>query len=265
LLLSVRHQCVLLGLARSSFYFEPLPVPENDLCLMRVLDELYLEEPTWGSRKLGAHFARQGMSVNRKRLQRLRRMMGLETIWCRPRLSQPGAGAQRFPYLLRGLAITRPNQVWCSDITYIPMPKGCLYLVAVMDWYSRKVLAWRLSNSLDVAFCLEVVRAAVEAAGCAPEIFNTDQGCQFTSAAWIELLQSLSIVISHDGKGRWMDNVFIERLWRTLKHDEIYLKEYPTGQLLEAGLQRWFKRYNTMRPHQALDNRTPAEVYAEAG
>ena len=230
---------------------------------MRAMDEVYLIDPCVGSRRLPEVLeVSYGLTAKRKRLQRLRRIMGLETIWCRPKTSAAHPRHKKYPYLLRGLKISHPNQVWCADITYVPMLHGHAYLCAVMDWYSRKVLGWALSNTLDTSVCLAALAMALKASGGAiPEIFNTDQGCQFTSEEWIAALQALGIKISMDGKGRWLDNVFVERLWRSLKYEDIYLREYRTVIELEQGLKRWFERYNTWRPHQHLDNQTPAVVY----
>lgn len=260
--LSVRRQCELLEVARSSVAYEPVPESAEDLRAKRVLDEIYLQDPCLGSRRLVTILEREhGLVLNRKHVQRLRREMGLEAIYCRPRTSMPAPAHRKYPYLLRGLTIDGPNQVWCADITYIPMPGGHAYLCAVMDWHSRKVPGWAVSNTLDTALCLSALHAALRSTGKIPGIFNTDQGCQFTSEGWTGRLTELSIKISMDGKGRWMDNVFIERLWRSVKYEEIYLHEHRTIPALEAGLERWFARYNTWRPHQALGNQTPHEVY----
>jgi putative transposase len=205
------------------------------------------------------------MTVNRKRLRRLRQIMGVETIWCRPRTSIPDDGHRKYPYRLRDLVVSGPDQVWCADITYIPMPHGHAYLCVVMDWYSRKVLGWAVSNTMDGALCQRALAAAVAQAGSLPEIMNTDQGSQFTAEEWTGELIRLGIAISMDGKGRWMDNVFIERLWRSVKYEEIYLKEHSTLPALEAGLDEWFNRYNTWRPHQALGNQTPSQVNESEG
>ena len=229
---------------------------------MRRLDELYLLCPTWGSRKVAAMLHNEGSLVNRKRVQRLRALMGLETIYRAPRLSVPGSLAGRFPYLLRGMSITRPNAVWCADITYIPMARGFLYLFAVMDWASRRILSWEISNTLETEFCLVGLESALQVAGCAPGIFNTDQGTQFTSLEWVQKLQSKGIAVSHDGKGRWRDNVLIERYWRSLKYDDIYPKSYENGRKLHHGLEAYHHLYNHVRPHAALDNLTPARAYA---
>lgn len=229
------------------------------------MDEIYLRDPCLGTRRLVTLLERDhGEVVNRKRLQRLRREMGMETIWCRPRTSIPEESHRKYPYLLRELVVTGSDQVWCADITYVPMPRGHAYLCVVMDWYSRKVLGWALSNTMEVALCQEALRAAVaQSGGRLPEIFNTDQGSQFTAQPWTQELTTLGIAISMDGKGRWMDNVFIERLWRSVKYEEIYLHEHSTLPALEAGLGKWFKSYNTWRPHQALGNRTPHQVHEE--
>jgi len=260
--LSLRKQCQLLGVARSSVDYQRVPESAEDLELKRLLDEIYLLDPCLGSRRLVRVLQRDhDRKVNRKRLQRLRREMGYEAIWCQPRTSIPEETHRKFPYLLRTLNIERPDQVWCADITYVPMPQGHAYLCAVMDWHSRKVLGWELSNTMDTGLCLRALNQAVRNTGHTPEIFNTDQGCQFTSEEWITRLTELGIKISMDGRGRWMDNVFIERLWRSVKYEEVYLREHATLPALEAGLDRWFERYNTWRPHQALGNLTPDRVY----
>ena len=263
--LSVRTQCKLLSVSRSSLDYEPVPESSGDLHIKRIIDEVYMRDPCLGSRRLVTILERDfAQKVNRKRLQRLRREMGLEAIWCRPRTSIPDASHRKYPYLLRGLAVTRPDQVWCADITYVPMPHGNAYLCAVMDWHSRKVLGWALSNTMDGALCQRALSAAVDqSGGRLPEIFNTDQGSQFTSQEWTERLTALGIAISMDGKGRRMDNVFIERLWRSVKYEEIYLREHATLPALEASLHEWFERYNTWRPHQALGNRTPSHAHEQ--
>lgn len=252
-------QCDLLGLARSSYYYEPVPESDVNLRLMRLIDEQYLETPYFGSRRMTQHLVRTGHGVNRKRVQRLMRTMGLEGVFPGRKTTVPAPGHKIYPYLLRGLTIDRPNQVWCSDITYVPLRHGFLYLVAVMDWFSRHVLAWRLSNTLDAAFCVEAVAAAL--AEARPDIFNTDQGAQFTSAAFTSLLLQHHVAISMDGRGRATDNIFIERLWRSVKYEEIYLKDHATGADLWNGLTSWFDLYTHRRPHQALQYRTPFEVY----
>jgi putative transposase len=262
--LSMRRQSQLLGVARSTLAYRPVAESAEDLRLKRLLDEIYLRDPCVGSRRLVTVLERDhGLKVNRKRVQRLRREMGIETLWCRPRTSRPGDTPHRYPYLLRDLAVTRPDQVWCADITYVPMPRGHAYLCAVMDWYSRKVLGWAVSNTIDTALCRQALAAAVAQNPGGPEIFNTDQGSQFTSEGWIQKLTELGVQISMDGRRRWMDNVFVERLWRSVKYEEIYLREHSTLPALEAGLRQWFERYNTWRPHQALGNRTPQQVHEE--
>ncbi len=260
--LSIRRQCKLLGLARSTAGYQPVPESAQNLHIKRLMDELYLIDPCRGSRSMVTLLRRDyGLVVNRKRVQRLRREMGLETIYCKPRTSIPDDGHRKYPYLLRDLAVTRPDQVWCTDITYVPMPGGSSYLCAVMDWYSKKVLGWAVSNTMETGLCLEALDNALANTGKVPEIFNTDQGCQFTSAEWISRLKELEIKISMDGKGRWMDNVFIERLWRSVKYENIYLFEHPTIIELCAGLEEWFERYNHWRPHAANAGETPAMIY----
>jgi putative transposase len=257
--LSVARQCELLDLPRSSYYYEPVPETKENLCLMRLIDEQYMETPFYGSRRMAAVLTRAGHAVNRKRAQRLMRIMGLEGLFPGRKTTIPAVGHKVYPYLLRGLSIDRPNQVWCSDITYMPLRHGFLYLVAVMDWFSRHVLAWRLSNTLDATFCIEATEAALSRGR--PEIFNTDQGSQFTSEGFTSLLVRNCVAISMDGRGRALDNVFIERLWRSVKYEDIYLKDYASGADLNDGLARWFDLYTHRRPHQALNYRTPFEVY----
>jgi putative transposase len=260
--LSVRKQCGLLGIARSSLAYESVAESPENLRIKRLLDETYLIDPCLGSRRLVTVLGRDhGITVNRKRLRRLRREIGHEAIWCKPRTSIPEKAHRKYPYLLRELRIARPDQVWCADITYVPMPGGHAYLCAVMDWHSRKVLGWALSNTMETGLCLEALENALSATGRVPEIFNTDQGCQFTSEQWTDRLLGLGVKISMDGRGRWMDNVFIERLWRSLKYEEIYLREHSTVPALRFGLARWFERYNEWRPHEALGNLTPEAVY----
>lgn len=229
---------------------------------MRLIDQQYLKIPTWGSRSMRNHLQRLGYTINRKRVQRLMRLMGLEAIYPKPRTSRPHLEHKIYPYLLRGLKIDRSNQVWTADITYIPMERGFMYLVAVMDWYSRKVLSWRVSNTLEADFCVEAAQDAIERYG-APEIFNTDQGAQFTSDAFTGLLKDHDIAISMDGRRRVQDNIFIERLWWTLKYHYLYLRSFTNGSELRIGLRDWFIFYNRERFHQSLDNRTPDEVYYE--
>ena len=255
----MRRQCELLGLNRSSWYYEPVPESADNLALMRRIDEHYLVRPYYGSRRMTVWLAGEGYAVNRKRVQRLMRLMGLEAIYPRPRTTIAGAGHKIYPYLLRQVAVTRPDQVWSADITYVPLRNGFLYLAAILDWYSRYVLAWRLSNSLDADFCVEALEEAL--AGGRPEIFNTDQGVQFTSQEFTSRLESAGVAISMDGKGRALDNVFVERLWRTVKYEEIYLKEYASGAECQAALRTYLRFYCDERPHQALAYHTPAEVY----
>lgn len=262
--LSQRARCKLLGVPRSTLNYKPVPESAEDARLMRLLDEIYLRDPCLGTRRLVTLLERDyGEKMNRKRLQRLRQQMGVETIWCRPRTSVTKETHRKYPYLLRDLGVTRPDQVWCADITYVPMPHGHACLCAVMDWYSRKVLGWAVSNTMDAVLCQGALAAAVAQSTCLPDIFNTDQGSQFTSEEWIQKLTDLEIQISMDGRGRWMDNVFIERLWRSVKYEEIYLREYSALPALEAGLRRWFEQYNTWRPHQALGNRTPHQMHED--
>ena len=255
--LSVRRQCELLGLHRSSLYYRPTGESAENLRWMRRIDQQYLKTPTFGSRKMAKMFG-----ISRSRAQRLMRLMGLEAIYPKPHLSRNDAAHRIYPYLLRNVAIVRPDQVWSSDITYVPMPHGWMYLTVVMDWYSRYVLSWRLSNTLDGQFCLEALEEAL--ARGTPEIFNTDQGVQYTATAFTERLELAGVAISMDGRGRWMDNVFVERLWRTLKYECIYLHDYATVRALEAGLASFFLFYNEERLHAALDYRTPAIVHAAA-
>ena len=257
--LSTLRQCASLGISRSSLYYRPKRTSCEDLALMKLIDQQYLATPFYGSRRMAVWFNRQGHQVSRKRVQRLMRTMGLAAIYRRPRTSQPAPGHKVYPYLLGGMEITRPNHVWAADITYIPMAKGFLYLVAIMDWYSRYVLAWNLSNTLDAEFCFQALEEALSKGK--PEIFNTDQGSQFTSEAFTGLLEQHEVKISMDGKGRYADNIFVERLWRTVKYEEVYLKAYSNGREAKAGIGAYFHFYNAQMPHQALDYRTPAEVF----
>ena len=260
--LSIVRQCRLLSVSRSSWYYEPVPESAADLALMQVVDTVFLDCPWYGSRQMARHLRRLGHEVGRHRVRRLMAKMGLAAIYQRPRTSDLHPEHQIYPYLLRNLAITRPNQVWCTDITYLPMRRGFLYLVAIMDWATRKVLAWRVSNTMDVGFCVEALKEALARHG-KPEIFNTDQGSQFTSFAFTGVLQAADIKISMDGRGRWMDNVFIERLWRSLKYECVYLNDFETGSELRAGVGRWFDYYNNHRPHSTLAGQTPAEAYGQ--
>ena len=256
----MRRQCELLGIARSGYYYEPVPESAANLALMRRLDEMHLARPVYGSRRLTALLRREGQLVNRKRVSRLLGLMGLETVYPKRRLSRPGAGHRIYPYLLEGLEITGPDQVWCSDITYVPMAGGFMYLVAVMDWWSRYVVAWELSNSLDSEFCIRAWNAAVSK-GRVPLIANTDQGSQFTSEAYLDAVEAVGVDVSMDGRGRWIDNRFIERLWRSAKQENIYPSDYGDGLEAQRGLGGWFDEYDHFRPHQALGNATPGEWY----
>lgn len=263
--LSIRRQCELLKICRAVFYYQPKGEPEENLRLMREIDELHLEDPSAGARRMRSYLERKGFGkIARSRVSRLMRVMGIDAVYPRKRTTIPGARSGIYPYLLRGLEISRPNQVWCADITYIPMAKGFMYLFAVMDWHSRKVLAWEVSNTLDTDFCLRTLNKAAAVTGAVPEIFNTDQGCQFTSADWSDRLKELGIKISMDGKGRWIDNVVIERFWRSIKYEDIYLKSYENAWELERGVEAYIIRYNLERPHRALKEATPEEVYGGA-
>jgi putative transposase len=258
--LSIRRQCELLGISRSGFYYEPCPESEENLALMRRLDELHLERPVYGSRRLTVLLQREGIPVNRKRVVRLLQVMGVEAIYPKRSVSGPGEGHRIYPYLLKDLEISGPDQVWCSDITYVPMANGFMYLVATMDWWSRYVLGWELSNSMDSEFCIRTWERALMS-GRKPLIANTDQGSQFTSEAYLEAVESAGVDVSMDGRGRWIDNRFIERLWRSVKQEDIYLQDYGDGLSAQRGLSRWFEEYNSFRPHQALNNLTPSELY----
>ena len=258
--LSVRRQCALLNVARSGVYRPRPEASADDLALMRRIDELYLEKPFYGSRRMTFDLNEEGRGVNRKRVQRLMRLMGLEGLVPRPGTSKAAPGNKIYPYLLRGVSIIEPNHVWASDITYIPMASGFLYLVAIIDWASRAVLAWRLSNTMDSAFCVEALEEALQRYG-KPRIFNTDQGAQFTSAAFTGKLEAAGIAISMDGRGRFMDNIFIERLWRSIKYEEVHLKAYADGREARTGIGRWIDFYNHRRPHQAMSNQQPMNVW----
>jgi len=258
--LSIVRQCTLLDISRSGLYYQPKGITEEDLALMKLIDRQYLLTPFYGARKIAAWLKSQDYTVNRKRVRRLMRFMRLKAIYRRPRTSKPGPGHKIYPYLLGGMKITRPNQVWAVDITYIPMARGFFYLVAIIDWYSRYVLSWRLSNTLDADFCVEALEEALRKGR--PDIFNTDQGAQFTSEAFTGLLERHGVRISMDGKGSYNDNLFIERLWRTVKYEEVYLKAYQDARDARDGLGNYFRFYNTERPHQALGYRTPARVIA---
>ena len=257
--LSIRHQCELLGLWRSTWYYQPAVESPLNLELLRQIDEQYLRTPFYGWPRMTAHLCRLGYAVNPKRVRRLMQLMGLVAIYPQRKTSQPAPDHTVYPYLLRGLEIVHPNQVWSADITYVPMVHGFMYLVAIIDWYSRYVLAWQLSNTLDSRFCVETLQRALTIA--TPEIFNTDQGVQFTASLFTATLEEAGARISMDGRGRVFDNIFIERLWRSVKYENIYINEYATVPELHQGLQRYFSFYNQERPHQSLDYHVPAEVH----
>jgi putative transposase len=261
--ISVRRQCELLGVNRASLYYEPGGESEENLRLMRLLDEQYTRTPFYGSRRMTAWLRGQGYTVNRKRLARLMQLMGIEAIYPKPKLSQPGEGHKIYPYLLRDVEVNRVNQVWSTDITYIRMAHGFVYLVAVMDWYSRFVLSWALSVSMEVPFCIEAVKKALRWGR--PEIFNSDQGSQFTSEKFTGVLEGRGVAVSMDGRGRCLDNIFIERLWRSLKYEEVYLRDYRLVPEARAGIGRYFQFYNYERPHQSLEYQTPADLYQSRG
>ena len=258
--LSVARQCDLLGLARSTLYYQAVDAGPEDLALMRLVDEQYTRTPFYGVRRMTEWLRGEGHWVNPKHVRRLLRTMGLEAIYPKPHLSQAAPGHRIYPYLLRGISIARPNQVWSTDITYIRLLHGFVYLVAILDWFSRYVLTWSVSNTLDGGFCVETLRQALSAYG-RPEIFNSDQGVQFTASAFTGELESAGVAISMDGRGRALDNVFVERLWRSVKYEEVYLKDYPGAGAAVTSLGRYFTFYNTERPHQALAYRTPQAVY----
>jgi len=262
--LSVKRQCQLVSISRSCFYGGRQSESPLNLTLMRVIDEQFMETPFYGSRQMARHLKRQGYEVGRKRVRRLMARMGLQAIYQKPKTTVRHPEHRTYPYLLRGLVIDRPNQVWCADITYIPMRRGFLYLVAIMDWFSRKVLAWRLSNTMDVEFCIEALEEAMAKHG-RPDIFNTDQGSQFTSPRFTELLREASVRLSMDGRGRWLDNVFIERLWRSLKYECVYLNAFEAGSEARLGIGRWIEYYNRHRPHSTLGGQTPNELYLGSG
>ena len=258
--LSITQQCRLLSISRSSFYYAAKGESEANLALMRRIDELFMKYPFYGSRQMARHLQREGATVGRHRVRRLMRLMGLEAIFQKPRTSDPHPEHRVYPYLLKGVAINAANQVWCSDITYIPVQRGFLYLVAIMDWATRKVLSWRLSNTLDAGFCVDALCEALARYG-KPAIFNTDQGSQFTSSAFTGVLKDAGIAISMDGRGRCMDNIFIERLWRSLKYEAVYLHEMTDGFVAERVIGDWLGFYNEVRPHSSLGGDTPAEIY----
>ena len=258
--LPLTKQCLLLNLSRSGMYYVPVPVSDKDRELMRLIDEMHLDYPYLGTRGIRNELWDKGYKVGRSHVRTLMRKMGIEALYQKPRLSEPHPGHTIYPYLLRGLTITEANHVWAADITYIPMARGFCYLVAIMDWASRKVLSFRLSNTLDTSFCTEALEEAISRYGT-PQLFNTDQGSQFTSDDFTGILKKHDVKISMDGKGRWMDNVFIERLWKSVKYQDVYLKAYSSISEVGKGLTTWFDRYNTRRRHQGLDNRIPDEVY----
>jgi len=258
--LPLTRQSQILELARSSLYYEAVPISADDLELMRLIDEIHLKHPFMGSRSIRDQLQGMGHQVGREHVRTLMRKMGIAALYRKPNLSKPHPQHKVYPYLLRGMDITRANQVWAADITYLPMARGFCYLMAIMDWASRKVLAWRLSNTLDASFCTEALEEAIRKYGT-PEIFNTDQGSQFTSDAFIGILESHDINISMDGKGRWLDNVFIERLWRSVKYEDVYLKAYSSITEVRQGLKEYFEFYNLRRRHQSLDRKTPDDVY----
>jgi putative transposase len=259
---SVRRQCELLSLTRSSLYYAKQPENQLNLVLMRRIDEIYTEMPFYGIRRMTEALQQEGYEVNHKRVHRLMRLMGLEALYPKPNLSKTNKEHKVYPYLLKDLKVEHPNQVWATDITYIPIGSGFLYLVAIMDWASRAVLAWRLSNTMDVSFCIGALEEALARFGT-PDIFNSDQGSQFTSRAFTSTLEKAGVQISMDGRGRYMDNIFIERLWRSLKHEDIYLKHYADGREAREGIASWIAFYNGRRPHQALGYRTPMSVWRQ--
>jgi putative transposase len=258
--LALTKQAALLGISRGSVYYEPAPVSAEDLALMRRIDELHLQFPFAGSRMLRSLLAAEGSKIGRRHVTTLMRRMGIEAIYRRPNTSKPAPGHRIYPYLLRGLPIDRANQVWAIDITYIPMARGFVYLAAVMDWFARRILAWRLSNTMEVSFCIDAVEGALAKYGC-PQIFNTDQGSQFTSAEFTRMLINNGVEISMDGKGAWRDNVFVERFWRTIKYEEVYLHAYDTVEEARRSISCYLDFYNARRPHTALDQRTPDQAY----
>ena len=257
--LSIARQCALLGVARSSLYYRPREASGENPALMQAMDRQYLDTPFYGSRRMKVWLAREGIPVSRKRVQRLMRVMGLRATYRSPRTSRPAPEHRVYPYLLEKIRVTRPNQAWAADITYLPMARGFLYLVAIMDWHSRYVVAWRLSNTLEADFCVDALKEALGQGQ--PEVFNTDQGSQFTSLEFTQVLRDHGVKISIDGKGRYTDNIFVERLWRTVKYEEVYLKAYANAAEARKELGAYFRFYNNQRPHQALGYRTPAEVF----
>ena len=258
--LPIKQQAEVLGISRSTVYYAPRPISDEDLWLMRRLDELHLNYPFAGSRMLRGLLWQQGLEVGRRHIKTLMRRMGIEAIYRKPNTSKPAPGHNIYPYLLRGMAVTRPNQVWAMDLTYIPMARGFIYLAAVVDWFSRRVLAWKLSITMEASFCIEAVEEALSK-NEKPEIFNTDQGSQFTSDDFTGLLRKNGIDISMDGKGRWRDNVFVERVWKSIKYEEVYLHAYETVQEARTSIGKYLEFYNSIRPHSSLDGFTPDQVY----
>jgi putative transposase len=261
--ISLRRQCELVGVNRSGLYYQPLGESQENLRLMRLLDEQYTQAPFYGSRRMAAWLGTQGFEVNRKRVSRLLAVMGIEAVYPKPKLSQPGEGHRIYPYLLREVEVERVNQVWSTDITYIRMAEGFVYLVAVMDWFSRYVLSWRLSLTMELDFCVDALKCALRRGQ--PEVFNSDQGSQFTSEKFTGELEARQIAISMDGRGRCLDNIFVERLWRSLKYEEVYLKDYESVAEARNGIERYFRFYNQERLHQSLGYRPPAAVYLSRG
>jgi len=260
--LSLSAQCRVLNISRSTLYYKPLPASEETLALMKAIDKLFTKYPFFGSRQIAVSLARDGIKVGRHRVRRLMRLMGLEAVYKRPKTSQPHPAHPVFPYLLKGMGITRPNQVWCSDITFIPVSRGYLYLVAIMDWATRKVLSWRVSNTMHADFCVDTLNEAIGKHG-PPEIMNTDQGSQFTGSDWITTLTRAGVRVSMDGRGRYLDNIFIERLWRSLKYEAVYLQDIADGFAAQRVIDEWMHFYNRDRPHTALGKATPDEAYGE--
>ena len=260
--LSLSAQCRVLNISRSMLYYKPLPASEETLALMKAIDKLFTKYPFFGSRQIAAWLARDGIKAGRHRVRRLMRLMGLEAVYKRPKTSKPHPAHPIFPYLLKGMEITRPNQVWCSDITFIPVSRGYLYLVAIMDWATRKVLSWPVSNTMHADFCVDALNEAIGKYG-PPEIMNTDQGSQFTGSDWISTLTDAGVRISMDGRGRYLDNIFIERLWRSLKYEAVYLQDIADGFAAQRVVDEWMHFYNRERPHSALGKATPDEAYGE--
>ena len=258
--LSITQQCQLLGLPRSTYYYQPQPFNDEELALLRLMDEQYLKTPQYGARSYATWFQRQGIAVGRKKAAAMMETLGIISTAPKPKTSSPGKQHKIYPYLLRNKVIDRPNQVWASDVTYVPLEKGFAYLVVIMDWHSRKVLSWRLSNTLEADFCVQALEAAIQDYGY-PQIFNTDQGIQFTSTAFTDVLKDNPIQISMDGKGYYRDNIFVERLWRTVKYEHLYTREFANVGEVRESLIHWFEWYNQERFHQRLDNLTPDEVY----